>query len=475
MTAERQEGFRCPFEQCGKDHSLGGCSQDVTLAKVMERISTEVTRYRPVTTDTPLRLEEIPPPAEAGGDARDAPPPRTRVLNGGRLVATYTMAELGELRYTAEVAYEPLPPAKDIYEELDIAMLANLKEATKNEVDCQVCYALMLDPLTTNCGHTFCRKCVVRILDHSNLCPICRRTLLMRPGAINEPSNDRLSRLLTTLFPDLVAARAEAALQEEQAMAGDTNVPLFPCTLAFPCMPTFLHIFEPRYRLMIRRAIDNGEGRFGIMMYNGRGEPQGDLGPVHFKEFGTLLQIRNLEMLADGRSLIETVGVSRFRVVSWTMHDGYMVGNIERVDDVPLAEEEQVESSETSNPPRSPRASIAQIDHMSTVQLLGVCMGFVTRMRAASAPWLHERVIAAYGPPPDDPALFPYWFASILPIAEEEKYKLLSTTSVRERLKMTARWVRRIEAQRWYVECFVFIARQLLCPVARARPALIYF
>ncbi|KAL8776134.1 MAG: hypothetical protein Q9194_003348 [Teloschistes cf. exilis] len=449
IDADRQEGFHCPFQNCGKDHSLGDCSQDVTLAKVMERISIEVSSYRPLTVDTPLRLEEILPPSEAGESAGDAAPRHARILNGGRLLATYTMAELGELRYRAHVAYEAVSTRKETYEELDVAMLENLKEATKNEVDCQVCYGLMLDPLTTNCGHTFCRKCVARILDHSNLCPICRRTLLMRPGAINEPSNQRLSKLLTTLCPELVVMRAEAAEQEEQGMTGDENVPLFPCTLAFPSMPTFLHIFEPRYRLMIRRAIENGEGKFGMMMYNGRGESQGALGPVHFKEYGTLLQIRNLQMEQDGRSLIETVGISRFRVTSWDLRDGYMVGNIDRVDDVPLAEEEQAEASETSRPPPPPNDLIAQLENMSTVDLLGVGTDFIHRMRAASAPWLHGRLMQIYGPPPEDPALFPYWFASILPIAEEEKYKLLLTTSVRERLKITARWVRRIEAQRW--------------------------
>ncbi|KAL8692452.1 MAG: hypothetical protein Q9218_002520 [Villophora microphyllina] len=415
----------------------------------MERISIEVTRYRSLTVDTPLRLEEILQISHDGDGAADTALRRVRVLNGGRLVATYTMAELGELQYPAEVSYEVVPTKKETYEELDVATLENLKEATKTEVDCQVCYALMLDPLTTNCGHTFCRKCVARILDHSNLCPICRRTLLMRPGAINEPSNQRLSKLLATLCPDLVAARAEAAAQEDAAMTGDSNVPLFPCTLAFPSMPTFLHIFEPRYRLMIRRALESGEGKFGIMMYNGRDEVQGDLGPVHFKEYGTLLQIRNLDMLQDGRSYIETVGVSRFRVTSWSLHDGYMVGNIERVDDVPLAEEEQAEATETSNPPPPPNDLIAQLDNMSTVDLHKVGTDFIARMRAASAPWLQGRIIQVYGPPPEDPALFPYWFASILPISEEEKYKLLLTTSVRERLKITARWVRRIEAQRW--------------------------
>lgn len=417
----------------------------------MERISIEVTHHRPLKPDTPLRLEEKPNLShQPGGSSKSAPHP-SRILTGGRLVATYTMAELGELRYDADVTYQTVLDS-NTYEELDIAMLANLKEVTRNELDCQVCYALILDPLTTNCGHTFCRKCVARILDHSSLCPICRRTLLVRPGAIKEPSNIRLSTLLSTLCPDLVAARAEAVIQEEQAMAGaagGSNIPLFVCTLAYPSMPTFLHIFEPRYRLMIRRAIENGGGRFGMMMYNGRSEPQGDLGPVHFKGYGTLLQIRNLEMIPDGRSLIETVGLSRFRVKSWEMLDGYIVGNIDRLDDVPLAEEEQTEALETTGAPPLPHDLGAQIDQMSTLQLLRLGTEFVTRMRAASAPWLHERVIAAYGPPPEDPALFPYWFASILPIAEEEKYKLLPTTSVRERLKVTARWVRRIEAQRW--------------------------
>ncbi|KAI4125700.1 MAG: hypothetical protein LQ338_004128 [Usnochroma carphineum] len=373
------------------------------------------------------------------------------MLNGGPLLATYTMAELGELRYSADLTYHTVLD-NDTYEELDIAMLATLKEATRNELDCQVCYALILDPVTTNCGHTFCRKCVARSLDHSNLCPICRHTLLVQPGARNELTNKRLATLLETLCPDLVAARAKAVLQEEQALAGaagDSNVPLFVCTLAFPSMPTFLHIFEPRYRLMMRRAVESGGGKFGMIMYNGRGEPGGDLGPVHFKQYGTLLQIRNLEIMPDGRSLVETVGLSRFRVTSWDMLDGYVVGHIDRVDDVPLAEEEQAEATETTEAPPAPNDLGAQIDRMSTVQLLKVGADFVTRMRAASAPWLHERVIAAYGQPPDDPALFPYWFASILPIAEEEKYKLLPTTSVRERLKITARWVRRIEAQRW--------------------------
>ncbi|KAI9870823.1 MAG: hypothetical protein M1830_003765 [Pleopsidium flavum] len=351
------------------------------------------------------------------------------------------MAEMGELAYTSEVSYQTMSPTGDQYQYLDVAVLEHLKEATRNELDCQVCYALILDPLTTSCGHTFCRKCVARVLDHSNLCPICRRLLPMPPDVANVPSNKRLNQLLNGLCPDLVAQRAEAAAQEEMGILGEKDVPLFVCTLAYPSMPTFLHIFEPRYRLMIRRAIENGDRKFGMMMYNRTGAPQGDLGATQFMLYGTLLHIEGMQMMPDGRSLVETVGVSRFKVKDWRMLDGYIVGNIERIDDVSLAEEERLEASETSAVLAPPMDSSCQLDKMSTRELLQIGITFIAKMRAASAPWLHERVLAAYGSPPSDPALFPYWFASILPIADDEKYKLLPTTSVREKLKITARWM----------------------------------
>ena len=449
MTENRQQGFTCPFEDCGVDHSLGDCSQDVTLTKVMERISIEVVRCRRLNVETPTRLDERPHRRNMMDSSKDTDVRRSRTLNGGRLLATYTMAELGELAYSSEVSYQTMSPTGDDYQQLDTIMLDHLKESTRNEFDCQVCYGLMLDPLTTTCGHTFCRKCVARVLDHSRLCPVCRRQLLMRPGVQHEASNRRLLQLLLQLCPDQVVLRAEAAAQEELSMQGERNVPLFPCTLAYPEMPTFLHIFEPRYRLMIRRAVENGDGKFGMMMYNRRGLPQGDLGTTQFMLYGTLLHIISVEMLPDGRSLIETRGISRFRVKEWGVVDGYIVGNIERLDDISLAEEEQIEAAETSAPLSASSDLVAQLDRASTSDLLKIGTDFVSRMRAASAPWLHERVIASYGPPPNDPALFPYWFASILPIADDEKYKLLPTTSVRERLKLTARWVRRIEAQQW--------------------------
>ena len=89
------------------------------------------------------------------------------------------------------------------------------------------------------------------------------------------------------------------------------------------------------------------------------------------------------------------------------------------------------------------------IDSMTTEELYQTGRAFVEHMRGASARWLGRTIIEAYGDVPDDPAMFPYWFASVLPITHDEKYALLTTNSVRGRLKITIGWIRRIDSRRW--------------------------
>ncbi|PKU36711.1 hypothetical protein llap_12987 [Limosa lapponica baueri] len=49
------------------------------------------------------------------------------------------------------------------------------------------------------------------------------------------------------------------------------NIPIFVCTMSFPGIPCPLHVFEPRYRLMIRRCQETGTRRFGMCIYeNGK-------------------------------------------------------------------------------------------------------------------------------------------------------------------------------------------------------------
>ena len=47
-------------------------------------------------------------------------------------------------------------------------------------------------------------------------------------------------------------------------------------------------------------------------------------------EYGTMLEIQSVQMLPDGRSMVETVGSYRFRLLEKGNLDGYTVGRIER-------------------------------------------------------------------------------------------------------------------------------------------------
>ncbi|KAK0663823.1 LON peptidase N-terminal domain and RING finger protein 1 [Lasiodiplodia hormozganensis] len=462
-TPDRRLGIICPILDCGREHPVGECNVDVTLSKIMELVAHVMDESKPAADDSPTMLEVIQnhtADTPMDGLEKEGPVQRTTItLHGGRLLATYTLADMGQLDITSEVSYISLAEDGSDFSELDVAVLDRLKEATHKELDCHVCYNLLLEPVTTSCGHTFCRKCLVRALDHTVHCPVCRRSLTIPPSLEGQSSNHCLVALLNALCPELVTVRAEAVAEEERGIS-ELDTSLFVCTLGFPAMPTFLHIFEPRYRLMIRRALE-GNGTFGMLMYNRSGANQGSLGPVQFKEYGTMLQIISVQMMPDGRSLIETRGTTRFRVRDHGLHDGYIIGNVERIEDVSLAEEERLEAEDIRNAqaaretqladdsPQAGHAPEPTIDSLSTREMLLIGVDFIERMRANSAPWLHQRILDAYGGPPDDPAMFPFWFASILPIAEEEKYLLLPTTSVRERLKIVVSWIRRIESQRW--------------------------
>ncbi|KIV84867.1 hypothetical protein, variant [Exophiala sideris] len=440
----RSEGFLCPFKGCELEHSVADCGTDVTLNKIMDVLKTYMANSRAESSEMPLLLEEKLDWSSLVESNMDVMP-RSRVLHGGRIVSTYILAEMGELHYSSDVAYSPVDQGTEgSIRELDLATLGVLQEMVQSETECQVCYQTMLDPLTTSCGHTFCRKCFARAMDHTNLCPMCRRRLALLPSVVGEPSNKRITFLTQHLLTDLLTARLTVAAQED-VMDEESQLPLFPCTLAYPQMPTFLHIFEPRYRLMIRRAMESGSRKFGIVMYRPYGNPQG--GP-HFMPYGTVLFIERIELLPDGRSIIETRGLYRFRVVETTMLDGYIVGRVQRVDDIPVHEEEIIEAQETAITVPEDADEATQIQHMPTQRLLEMSIEFVERARLQSARWLHQRALAVYGQPPSDPAVFPYWLASVLPISEAEKYLLLPATSVRERLKITAQWVLRLERAR---------------------------
>ncbi|KAL4807140.1 PUA-like domain-containing protein [Aspergillus unguis] len=440
-SEDRGQGFTCDSERggCGVDHCLGDCGVDVLLTRLVGVFEEVLGEHGIKGDDREIMRWEGPVLGEGEKEAE-----HVAEIGSDYLAGVFDLVKRGQLGYDAsEIQYETLHASEEYNCTLD-----RLRSAVRNELDCQMCYSLILDPLTTPCGHTFCRSCVAMALSHSNLCPTCRRKLNMSSSVRSERANKRLTDFIQTLLPDEVASR-RADVPSDIDVNGEGKMPLAVVSLAFPNMPIGLHIFEPRYRLMIQRVMESRSRRFGMVMPNRRGRFQPGLGRAPFMQYGTILAINRHELLPDGRSLLIATGTSRFKVLSYELVDGYHMGKIQRVDDVSISEEEAQESIDTAAVAGT-SSTVDAIDSMSTQQLFQLTLDFVLRERRQGASWLHPRVLLAYGALPTDPALFPWWFATVLPRRDIEKYTLLSTTTVRQRLKITARWTKRLESRQWF-------------------------
>lgn len=114
---------------------------------------------------------------------------------------------------------------------------------------------------------------------------------------------------------------------------GEGLVPLFPLdSVLFPDMLMPLHIFEPRYRLLVRRCMEK-EAPFGIVLIQ-EGEEVGPTAVPH--RIGTLAEIVAHAPLPDGRSLITVEGGRRFEIDDVIAdEEPYLLGRVRYFSDAP--------------------------------------------------------------------------------------------------------------------------------------------
>lgn len=55
--------------------------------------------------------------------------------------------------------------------------------------------------------------------------------------------------------------------------------------------------------------------------------------PFRISEYGCMLEIKDVRTFPDGSSVVEAVGISRFRVLSHRHRDGYNTADIEYLED----------------------------------------------------------------------------------------------------------------------------------------------
>jgi uncharacterized protein len=107
-------------------------------------------------------------------------------------------------------------------------------------------------------------------------------------------------------------------------------LPLFPLgAVLYPGMLLPLHIFEERYRQLVRDLLARPEPRqFGVIAIR-KGRETGLDGVRSLYEIGCTATVRRVNRLEDGRFDLVTVGTQRFRLLALDQTLPYLQGEIE--------------------------------------------------------------------------------------------------------------------------------------------------
>jgi Lon protease-like protein len=198
------------------------------------------------------------------------------------------------------------------------------------------------------------------------------------------------------------------------------TLPLFPLGLVlYPGVMLPLHIFEQRYRRLVRDLLDQRDGTrlFGVVAIKAGREVGAD-GVTALYEIGCTAELRYAEAYQDGRFDIIATGMSRFRLLGVQ-------------DEEPLRAQIELLPETTTGragtlAERVGRQFVSYRDALMTAQ--GVQEG--------------DEPLQL----PDDPADLAYLVASAMILDLTDKQQLLAAATVDDRLRMELTMLRREES-----------------------------
>jgi Lon protease-like protein len=183
---------------------------------------------------------------------------------------------------------------------------------------------------------------------------------------------------------------------------------MFPLgTVLLPNAHLPLHIFEPRYRALIKDVLA-GDGEFGVVLIE-RGHEVGG-GDTRFP-IGTVARVMQTAELPDGRWLVDAVGTERFRVTEWLPEDPYPQALVEPVDDEPDGLDPEAEER---------RSAVERL--LRQVLALQVELGFPAPSAVRSLD--------------EDPAVAAFEAALLSPIGPMDSQKVLEAPGTVARLRL---------------------------------------
>ena len=188
-------------------------------------------------------------------------------------------------------------------------------------------------------------------------------------------------------------------------MEEEIEIPIFPLNLVvFPGIKINLHIFEPRYRQMMKYCVQNNTG-FGICLIK-NGEEVGDSETTPF-EVGTYVEFSEIYELPDGRYDIKVQGINTFKILNLIYEDLYLKAKV----------------SILKNP--NPEVDFSLNEKRQVMKYL---TDYINSMAGLRGEWISDRKV-----PLDLTPLFTYGM-TVLEIPNIEKQKILENQSLKSQI-----------------------------------------
>lgn len=216
--------------------------------------------------------------------------------------------------------------------------------------------------------------------------------------------------------------------------------PLFPLhSVTFPHLPLPLHVFEERYRAMVRDLMANGSpyaGRFVVSMITDGAEVGDGPMPPRMQAVATLAEVRTADQLPDGRWGLLAVGIARVQLGEVDRSGPYATVDAEPLPEVAgdLAEAERL----------LPRVQAALDTYLRTVKRfvasaasIGSESPEIAKVTASLDEVLKPIVL------PDDPLAASYAVGGVLQIELLRKQQLLEMPDAVTRLRAELELLRR--------------------------------
>ncbi|GES97643.1 LON-domain-containing protein [Rhizophagus clarus] len=181
---------------------------------------------------------------------------------------------------------------------------------------CHLCNESCIYPLTTACGHTFCKECIFYHLSIYDQCPLKHcRTELSNTKYLYEHPFERNDALIS----EKRKLDAEKRLLEE--------MPIYDGHLVFPKMTYTFNVTEMKYHLLIRSCLHSRyRNKFGMLLSSRC-------------EYGTLMEIKQIDFNDERNIRFQAIATDRFKILSsGGTRDGFEIAKVQIIHDEPEEE-----------------------------------------------------------------------------------------------------------------------------------------